>query len=103
MINIKFDLNIDENNIPEEHGKVLELATKFNEHLNRIQSAGMFVVYQDPPSDKMFVIFVSDWLEAGSQACFAWTSEDRNDVKGFLEVLSKFPQIFCKVIPALPL
>lgn len=103
MININFNLTISDENIPSEYGKVLELTTRFNEHLNRIQSAGMFLIYQDPPSDKMFVIFVNDWLEAGSQTCFAWTSEDRNDVKGFLESLAKFPQIFCKVIPALPL
>ena len=54
--------------------------------------------------DKFFVVFVPDWLDAGSQVCnFAWTSENRDDVTGFLESLAKFPQIFCKVIPALPL
>ena len=26
-----------------------------------------------------------------------------NDVEGFLKALAKFPKIFCKVIPALPL
>lgn len=46
---------------------------------------------------------ISDCLESGSQTCFAWTSEDKNDVEGFLKSLAKFPKIFCKVITALPL
>ena len=102
MINVKFNVSIDDSRILGTfNGKVPNLVALFNTHLEHVQSAGMFERFD--LGDKLFIVFVSDWLEAGSQTCFAWTSEDKNDIKGFLEALAKFPQIFCKVIPALPL
>lgn len=102
MINLKFDLTFDEEKISSAmNGKVRNLVAMFNSHLNNIQSLGMFRVFDD--GDKYFVVFVPDWLDTGSHTCFAWTSENRDDVTGFLESLAKFPQIFCKVLPALPL
>ena len=99
MIELKFNITFDETRVPDDIGKVSALVRAFNSYLNLTQSAGSFEYLIN--GDKKFVIFVSDWLEAGSQTCFAWTSEDRNDVKGFLESLAKFPQIFCKVVPVL--
>ena len=102
MINIKFDITLDEDKISDAgYGKVSNLVSQINSHLNRINDAGMFTFHVD--GEKYFVIFVEDWLDAGSHTCFAWTSEDRHDVNGFLKALAKFPEIFCKVIPALPL
>lgn len=102
MINIKFDITLDEDKISDAgYGKVGNLVSQINNHLDRIKDPGTFVFNVD--GEKYFVIFVSDWIDAGSHTCFAWTSEDSHDVNGFLEALAKFPQIFCKVIPALPL
>ena len=102
MINIKFDVSIDDSRILGTfNGKVPNLVARFNTHLEHVQSAGMFARFDQ--GDKLFIVFVSDWLESVSQTCFAWTSEDRHDVKGFLEALAKSPQIFYKIIPALPL
>lgn len=102
MINVKFDVSLDDSRIIGTfNGKVPNLVARFNTHLEHVQSAGMFARFDQ--GDKLFIVFVSDWLESGSQTCFAWTSEDKNDVEGFLKALAKFPKIFCKVIPALPL
>lgn len=102
MINLKFDITIDEGKISDAgYGKVGNLVSQINNHLNRIQDAGVFTFHVD--GEKYFVIFVEDWLDAGSHICFAWTSEDSHDVNGFLESLAKFPKIFCKIIPALPI
>ena len=102
MINIKFDVSIDDSRILGTfNGKVPNLVARFNTHLEHVQSAGMFARFDR--GDKLFIVFVSDWIESGSQTCFAWTSEDKNDIEGFLKALAKFPKIFCKVIPALPL
>ena len=102
MINIKLDVSIDDSRILETfNGKVPNLVARLNAHLEHVQSAGKFARFDR--GEKLFIVFVSDWLESGSQTCFAWTSEDKNDVEGFLKALAKFPEIFCKVIPALPL
>ena len=102
MINIKFDITLDEDKISDAgYGKVSNLVSQINSHLNRINDAGMFTFHVD--GEKYFVIFVEDRLDAGSHTCFAWNSEDRHDVNGFLKALAKFPKIVCKVIPALPL
>lgn len=102
MIEIKFGITIKEGEIHCGVGKVPALVNRFNVHLERMNESGQFEYVIN--GDKFFVVFVPDWLVVDSQLCnFAWTSEDRNDVKGFLESLAKFPQIFCKVIPALPL
>lgn len=102
MIEIKFGITINEDEIHCGVGKIPALVNRFNSHLERMNESGQFEYVIN--GDKKFVVFVPDWLDAGSQVCnFAWTSEDRDDVTGFLESLAKFPQIFCKVIPALPL
>lgn len=103
MINIKFDITLYEDKISDAgYGKVSNLVSQINNHLNIIiNDAGAFTFHVD--GEKYFVIFVENWLDAGSHTCFAWTSEDKNDVEGFLKALAKFPKIFCKVIPALPL
>ena len=102
MIKIKLDVSIDDSRILGTfNGKVPNLVARFNAYLEHVQSAGMFARFDQ--GDKLFIVFVSDWLESGSQTCIAWTSEDKNDVEGFLKDLAKFPEIFCKVIPALPL
>lgn len=102
MIDIKFDISIDENKYSEiGYGRVHNLVMRINESLTRIQDAGTFTYHVD--GEKYFVIFVSDWLDAGSQTCFAWTSEDPHDIEGFLKALAQFPQIFIKALPALPL
>lgn len=97
MINLKFDITTkDEDISPSVNGKVFNLVRMFNAHLERLQDAGMFQWIDI--GNKRFVIFVPDWLEASSQTCFAWAGDDFNDVKGFLETLAKFPQVFCKVV-----
>lgn len=102
MINLKFDITINEDDIHCGVGKVPALVNRFNAHLERMNESGQFEYVIN--GDKFFVVFVPDWIDAGSQVCnFAWTSENRDDVTGFLESLAKFPSIFCKVIPALPL
>ena len=102
MINVKFDVTINEDDIHCEAGNIPALVNIFNAHLERMDEPCQFEYMIN--GDKFFVVFVPDWLDAGSQVCnFAWTSENRDDVTGFLQSLAKFPQIFCKVIPALPL
>lgn len=102
MINVKFDVTINEDDIHCGVGKIPALVNIFNAHLERMNEPCQFEYVIN--GDKFFVVFVPDWLDAGSQVCnFAWTSENRDDVTGFLQSLAKFPQIFCKVIPALPL
>lgn len=102
MISVKFDITINEDDIHCVVGKIPALVNIFNEHLERMNETCQFEYVIN--GDKFFVVFVPDWLNAGSQVCnFAWTSENREDVNGFLQSLAKFPQIFCKVIPALPL